>query len=66
MSFYRKETLPAWLAQKPPVGGAVFPGRTAGNDAYQPPADPPRQALSSCPARSSVFFFFSLALQEEV
>ena len=50
-------TLPAWFPENPSVGGAVFSGRTAGNDAYQPPADPPRQALSSCPARSSVFFF---------
>ena len=49
--------LPAWLAEKAPVGGAVFPGRTAGNDAYQPPADPPRQALSSCPAKCSRFLF---------
>ena len=30
----RVATLPAWLAEKPPVGGAVFSGRTAGNDAY--------------------------------
>jgi len=51
------EEVPAWLAEKAPVGGAVFSSRTAGNDAYQPPADPPRQALSSCPARCSVFFF---------
>ena len=49
-------TLPA-LAENPPGGGAVFSGRTAGNDAYQPPADPPRQALSSCPAKSSRFLF---------
>ena len=41
------------------MGGAVFWHGTAGNDAYQPPADPPRQALSSCPARCSVFFFSS-------
>ena len=53
----RRERVPAWLAENPSVGGAVFSSRTAGNDAYQPPADPPRQALSSCPARSSVFFF---------
>ena len=26
--------------------------------AYQPPADPPRQALSSCPAQYSVFILF--------
>ena len=36
---------------------AVFWHGTAGNDAYQPPADPPRQALSSYPARCSVLFF---------
>ena len=49
--------LPAWLAENPATGGAVFSRRTAGNDAYPPPADPPRQALTSCPARGSVFFF---------
>ena len=49
--------IPAWLVKNPSVGGAVFSGRTAGNEAYQPPADPPRQALSSCPAKSSRFIF---------
>ena len=73
----RQHPLPAWFLDNPSVGGAVFPGRTAGNDAYhpwvgggavfsgrttgndanQPRADPPRQALSSCPAKSSRFLF---------
>ena len=50
-------SVPAWFLGKRPVGGAVFSRRTAGNDAYQPPADPPRQALSSYPATASVSFF---------
>ena len=47
----------AWFAENPVTRGAVFSRRTAENQPYPPPADPPRQALTSCPARCSVFFF---------
>ena len=49
--------LRAWFLGKRPGGGAVFWHGTAGNDAYQPSADPPRQALSSVLATASVSFF---------
>ena len=55
-------------AQKLPtyswVGGrGVNPATAAA--ACPPRADPPRQALTSCPARCSVFFF-SLTLEQQV
>ena len=55
--------VPAWLAENPFVGGAVFSGRTAGNDAYQPPADPPQTGPLIMPGEVLPLSFSSPSLQ---
>jgi hypothetical protein len=46
-----------WLGTTPAPQrwGSLFP-QNAWESAFPPPADPPRQALSSCPASCSLFF----------
>jgi hypothetical protein len=55
---YRLGWLATTVARKHPTRGAVFSRRTAGNQPYPPPADPPQTGplLSPRPVLSSLFF----------
>ena len=54
-----------WFRRETSRGWGSLLARNGREYAYQPPADPPRQAVLSCPAKGSVFFF-TPALQEQV